>query len=102
MRLVPSADAEAYVAWLGRVAEVAADPPGPPPVCSEDPGDDYLVALAAAERAVTVSGDAHLTALAGRVPLRTQAEFLADLEGTAAPPMRFAMEGRRLPALAGG
>jgi predicted nucleic acid-binding protein len=58
---------------------VAADPTGPPPVRSDDPGDDYLIALAAAERAVLVSGDSHLTSLAPRVPVRTPTEFLADL-----------------------
>jgi putative PIN family toxin of toxin-antitoxin system len=83
-RMVPAADAEAFVVWLGRAAEVAADPLGPPPVHSDDPDDDYLVALAAAERAVIVSGDAHLTSLADRIPVRTPAEFLADLEGTGA------------------
>ena len=43
------------------------------------PGDDYLIALAAAERALLVSGDVHLTSLVPRVPVRTPAEFLADL-----------------------
>ena len=78
-RLVPPADADAFVAWLGAAAELAADPAGPPPVRSDDPGDDYLIALAAAERALLVSGDIHLTSLAPRVPVRTPAEFLADL-----------------------
>jgi len=80
-RLVPPADADALVALLGRVAEVAADPPGPPPVRTADPKDDYLVALAAAQRAVIVSGDAHLTDLAGRLPVRRPAEFLAEVDG---------------------
>ncbi len=78
-RLVPPADADAFVAWLAAAAELAADPAGPPPVRSEDPDDDYLIALAAAERALLVSGDAHLTSLAPRVPVRTPAEFLAGL-----------------------
>jgi putative PIN family toxin of toxin-antitoxin system len=79
-RLVPAADADALVALLGRTAEVAADPPGPPPVRSADPKDDYLIALAAAERAVLVSGDTHLTDLAGRIPVRRPAAFLAEIE----------------------
>jgi hypothetical protein len=29
---------------------------------------------------VLVSGDGHLTALAGRIPVRTPAEFLTELE----------------------
>jgi putative PIN family toxin of toxin-antitoxin system len=84
-RLVPPADADAFVAWLGRAAELVADPAGPPPVRSVDPGDDYLVALAAAERAVLVSGDRHLTVLAGRIPVRTPAESLAELEAGPGP-----------------
>lgn len=79
-RLVEPADADAFVTWLGGAAELVADPPGPPPVRSTDPGDDYLITLAAAERALLVSGDVHLTSLAPRVPVRTPAEFLADLD----------------------
>jgi putative PIN family toxin of toxin-antitoxin system len=80
-RRVPRADADAFVDWLSRSAELADDPGGPPPVRSEDSGDDYLVALAAAERAFLVSGDAHLTALASRMPVRTPAEFLLEFGG---------------------
>ena len=79
-RLVPPADAESFVAWIGRSALLAADPDGEPPVHSVDPADDYLITLAAAERAVLVSGDAHLTVLADRFPVRTPAQFLASLE----------------------
>jgi uncharacterized protein len=79
-KLVPPADADAFAAWLGRAAQLAADPPGPSPVRSEDPADDYLIALAAASRAVLVSGDRHLTVLADRIPVRTPAELLAELE----------------------
>ncbi len=78
-RIVRPADADAFVAWLGAAAELAADPAGPPPVRSDDPGDDYLIALAAAERALLVSGDIHVTSLAPRVPVRTPAAFLAEL-----------------------
>ena len=88
-RLVAPADADAFAAWLGRAAELAADPPGLPRVRSEDPADDYLIALAAAVRAVLVSGDGHLAVLAGRIPLRTPWEFLAELEaGPASEPAR--------------
>jgi predicted nucleic acid-binding protein len=45
-----------------------------------DPADDYLIALATAERAVLVSGDAQLTVLVDRIPVRTPAVFLASLE----------------------
>lgn len=80
-RLVPPDDADAFADWLGRAAQLAADPPSPPPVRSEDPADDYLIALAASERAVLVSGDGHLTVLAGQIPVRTPAAFLAEIEG---------------------
>jgi hypothetical protein len=78
-RLVPPADADAFVDWLSRSATLAVDPSERPPVRSDDPDDDYLIALAAAERALLVSGDVHLTSLANRVPVRTPAEFLSEL-----------------------
>jgi len=78
-RLVPSADADAFIDWIVRSAVLAADPDVPPPVHSVDPGDDYLLALAAASRAILVSGDSDLTALAGDFPVRTPADFLAQL-----------------------
>ena len=80
VRLIPPADADAFVDWIARSAVLAADPEAVPPIRSADPNDDYLLALAAAERAVLVSGDAHLTALADRLPIRTPAEFLASLD----------------------
>lgn len=79
-RLVPPAAAEAFVEWLGLSAELLGDPVPPPPIRCDDPGDDYLIALAAAARAVLVSGDVHLTSLAPRIPVRSPAEFLAELE----------------------
>lgn len=78
--LVPPADADAFVDWIARSAVLAADPEGLPPIRSTDPNDDYLLALATAERAILVSGDSHLTVLAGRLPIRTPAEFLAGLD----------------------
>jgi len=80
-RRIPPADADAFIDWLGRSATVADDPSGAPPVRSDDPGDDYLIALAAAERAVLVSGDVHLTSLASRMPVRTPAAFISELGG---------------------
>jgi putative PIN family toxin of toxin-antitoxin system len=79
-RLVPAPEADAFVAWLGAAARIVVDPAGPPPVRCEDPDDDYLISLAAAERAALVSGDTHLTSLAGRIPVLTPAQFLAELE----------------------
>jgi predicted nucleic acid-binding protein len=65
-RLVAPADADAFIAWIGRSALLAADPDGEPPVRAVDPADD--------------SGDAHLTILTDRFPVRTPAAFLASLE----------------------
>jgi putative PIN family toxin of toxin-antitoxin system len=79
-RLIPPADADAFVAWLARSAIVAADPTAAPAIRSADPNDDYLLALAESEHAVLVSGDGHLTVLADRLPIRTPAEFLASLD----------------------
>jgi predicted nucleic acid-binding protein len=56
-----------------------ADPAEPPPTRSADPGDDYLIALAASERAVVVSGDKHLLALAEAIPVYAPREFIALL-----------------------
>ncbi len=78
-RLVPPADADAFVAWIARSAVLAADPGGAPPIRSADPNDDYLLTLAMAEHAVLVSGDSHLTVLADRLPVRAPADFLASL-----------------------
>jgi predicted nucleic acid-binding protein len=56
------------------------DPPGPPRIHSPDPGDDYLITLAEAARAVIISGDGHLLGLAGKLPVYSPPEFLAELD----------------------
>lgn len=71
--------AERFVALLRELGELVADPGDEPPVRSEDPGDDYLLALAARERAPLVTGDAHLLALAERVPVFSPRQFLDKL-----------------------
>ncbi len=76
-RLIPASDAEAFVAWLSRSAVLARDPSGPPLIRSVDPGDDYLLSLAADQHAVLVSGDNHLLALAGDFPIHAPAAFLS-------------------------
>ncbi len=70
-------DAKRFVELLQRSATVAQDPDAEPPRRSVDPGDDYLIALAAAERAALVSGDKHLLALEGDLPIFAPAAFLA-------------------------
>ena len=71
------------MAWIARLAIIAADPEAAPAIRSTDPEDDYLLALAAAEHAVLISGDGHLTVLADRLPILTPAEFLASLDDRA-------------------
>jgi uncharacterized protein len=79
-RRIPTDQAQAVLEWLARSATIMPDPEGPPPVRSVDPGDDYLLALASSESAVLVSGDDHLLSLAGELPIRSPASFLALLE----------------------
>lgn len=78
-RRIPADEAERVIEWLGRAATVASDPESTPPVHSADPADDYLLALAAAEQAVLVSGDDHLLNFQGRLPVHSPGSFLALL-----------------------
>lgn len=77
---IPTDEAQRIVEWLSRAATVVPDPAGPPSVRSADPGDDYLLALSAAEDALLVSGDTHLLTLSGDLPIHSPAGFLALLE----------------------
>jgi putative PIN family toxin of toxin-antitoxin system len=72
-------DAEAFVAWLSRSADLVGDPDIPPPARSVDPGDDYLIALAADQDAVLVSGDRHLLDLSAVLPIGDPAAFASRL-----------------------
>ena len=78
-RVEPSEGGE-LVELLRRGAQLHDDPEDPPGIRSPDPGDDYLIALAETAQAVIVSGDGHLLGLAGRLPVFSPAEFLAELE----------------------
>lgn len=80
-RLIPPADADAFVVWLSRSALLARDATDPPPIRAADPDDDYLLALAAEQRAELVSGDGHLLALAHDYPIQGPADFLATILG---------------------
>jgi putative PIN family toxin of toxin-antitoxin system len=79
-RHVNAADAVSLVAWLSREAVHVDDPRGEPPFRSVDPGDDYLIALAAEADAVLVSGDAHLLELREQLPIYAPADFLSLLD----------------------
>jgi predicted nucleic acid-binding protein len=71
-------EARAFVELLRHTARPESDPEAPAPR-SADPGDDYLLALAEAKRAVLVSGDQHLLALADELPIFTPRAFLDAL-----------------------
>ena len=81
-KLIPAEDAERFVGWLQRAATLVDDPNAPPPVRSRDPGDDYLLALAAQNNAALVSGDGDLLDIdrAG-LPIYSPADFVAVLAG---------------------
>jgi putative PIN family toxin of toxin-antitoxin system len=87
LKLIPAEAAAALIELLRSEAELCTDPPEPPPIGSEDSGDDYLIALSAAEGAALVSGDQHLLALATQLPVLTPRGFLDHLpDAFAAPP----------------
>jgi len=79
VRVTPHEAAE-LLELLARHAEVVPDPRVSPSLArSSDPGDDSLIALAAAEGAVLVSGDTHLLVLADESPVLSPAAFLTRL-----------------------
>jgi uncharacterized protein len=80
---IPAEDAAAFVDWLSRSAAMAEDPDVAPPTRSPDPGDDYLLALAAQERAALVSGDGDLLGLDTRLPIHSPAAFLRSVAPSA-------------------
>ena len=77
-RRIPADDAAEYVSLLRLTAILAPDSEARAHR-SADPGDDYLLALAENERAVLVSGDQHLLALADELPIQTARTFLDGL-----------------------
>ncbi len=74
-------DGVELIEWLSRSATHGKD--GPSPQQSADPDDDYLLALAASENALLISGDKHLLALADRAPIHTPSEFMQLLTSKA-------------------
>ena len=77
---IGATDAAEFVTLLRQAATLAADPAAVARR-SDDPDDDYLVALAESERAILVSGDQHLLALADQLPVMTVRAFLDTLSG---------------------
>jgi putative PIN family toxin of toxin-antitoxin system len=71
----------AYVELVRREGTVIDDPEPTGAPLSEDPGDEYLIALARGARVTAlVSGDRHLLRLRGRIPVVDPREFLESLE----------------------
>jgi len=68
-----------FVALLRDYA-ILADDPDVVPSRSPDADDDYLLALAEAERAVLVSGDRHLLGLGDEFPILTPRVFFETLK----------------------
>ena len=79
---IEAAEAQELIELLRREACMIDDPTDAPSTRSLDPGDDYLIALAEVAHAVIVSGDRHLLALAGVIPVYAPSEFLALIEST--------------------
>ncbi|GAC1316776.1 MAG: hypothetical protein NVSMB25_03160 [Thermoleophilaceae bacterium] len=79
-RRLSAGDADAAVRWLADGATHVPDAAHPPPVSSRDPGDDYLIALAAGQNAALVSGDRHLLDMKGRIPVYSPRDFLDIFE----------------------
>jgi putative PIN family toxin of toxin-antitoxin system len=75
-RRVDANDAARFIALLRQLGEVVPEPDEAPLLRSPDPGDDYLLALAAHERVSLVSGDEHLLSLRDRAPVLSPREFL--------------------------
>jgi len=75
---VTKAETLEVIELLRRGGDLCDDPTGPPPVRPPDPGDEYLVALAAANQALIVSGDRHLLGLSDSMPVYMPAAFLSQ------------------------
>jgi putative PIN family toxin of toxin-antitoxin system len=69
-------EAKKFLVMVEQEATVAPDPSEPPPFNSADPKDDYLIALAYAEKAILVSGDSDLLHLTGGAPILAPADLL--------------------------
>jgi putative PIN family toxin of toxin-antitoxin system len=67
--------------WLSRSATHASD--GPSSLRSKDRDDDYLLALAASQSALLVSGDKHLLALSDEAPIYRPADFVQRIDAEA-------------------
>ena len=78
---IDESEAAELVRWIADSASVVVDPDTAPPVHSRDPDDDYLIGLASEHRAALVSGDKHVLALEGEIPVFSPRAFLDLLAG---------------------
>lgn len=72
---VSEAEAQAFLALVTEGATIVDEPVRPPSLRTADPNDDFVVAIAEGARAIIVSGDRRLLDMAGRLPVRSPAEF---------------------------
>jgi len=80
-RRIDAAEATAVIEWLSASALHVDDPAAfPLRIRSRDPGDDYLLALAAQAEAILVSGDKDLLELSESLPIHTPRSFVALLD----------------------
>ncbi len=79
-RYVSEEEAGMFVELVRRNSTVLGDPAPTAVQLSEDPGDEYLIALARAARVdALVSGNSHLIRLRASIPVKTPREFLDSL-----------------------
>ena len=76
---ITPADAAGVVSLIETGSVIVEDPQAPPVVTSDDPEDDFVIALAQHTRSILVSGDSDLLVLANRIPVMSPAEFALRL-----------------------
>ena len=78
---IGEAEADEVRAWLERTAILLDDPVDLPrgQRSSRDPGDDYLLALAARAEALLVTGDLDLLELSQELPIHSPGSFVSLL-----------------------
>jgi hypothetical protein len=79
---VPETERDRLIDCLLSAGTLVDDPGTTADGHAADPGDEYLIALARSARAVLVSGDRHLLALAPALPVYSPREFLVLLGDT--------------------
>lgn len=70
-------EARDFLAFIGRQGTLVPDPNRPAPLSCPDPDDEYLLALAYAQKAVLVTGDSHLLEIGRGAPICGPADFSA-------------------------